>query len=486
LNIYIKGNEMFLKQIVVILLVGLSYNGNVLSQNDSLSRGKMLTQQKAIEDYDILYSSLINYHPAPFFYIKEADLATFYESQKGLITDSLSEIDFIFLCRKLITQIRCGHTQALPSEDWFKSIKGLKNQVPFDVKNIEGRLYISSTIDSTFDFHVNDELISVNTIPVQDIIDRLLVMETGDGFTQTFRNRIVEIRFRIYLLFLLGIPQDYLIEFRNSEGEVKQTTVQPTKEKINEIPKPGIPDNLKLVLKNSWSSFSFDSVANLGYLKITSFLEKKEYKKYHKQVFKYIKQHPNSKLILDLRENPGGDFRHGNRFLAYLSKEKVLLNFERPRKNRIENDYVKYSGWDKLVQFAFAVKPRKYKAEGQITETFVYRPKRNAYTGKLYVITNGITFSQAALVSSHLRENGAIFLGKETGGAEIGCNGMLTYKLVLPNSGIKVDIPAYHVKSNSTKGQLGYGVKPDYPIALTVDNTVDHTLLEVIKIVRNH
>lgn len=479
-----KENQMILKRIVFILLVGIVYNGSVLSQNTSFAKGKMFAKEKAIEDYQVLYSSLINYHPAPFFYINEGDLTKFYESQKASITDSLSEIDLLLLCRKLVSQIKCGHTQALPSDNWFKSIKGLKNQIPFEVKNIEGRLYISSTIDSTFDFHVNDELISVNTIPVQDIIDQLLAMETGDGFTQTFRNKIVEIRFRIYLLFLLGIPQDYLVGFRNSEGAIKQTTVQPTKEKIVEIAKPALPDNLKMIFENSWSSFSFDSVANLGYLKIKSFLEKKEYKKYYKRIFKYLKQHPNSKLILDLRDNPGGDFRHGNRFLTYLSSEKVLLNFERPRKDRTKNEYVKFNNWDKIVQFAFAIKPRKYKAEGQITETFTYRPKKNAFKGKVYVITNGITFSQAALVSSHLREHGALFFGQETGGAEIGCNGILTYKLDLPNSGIKVDIPAYHVKSNSTKGQFGSGVKPDFPIALTVDQTVDNTLMEVMRIVR--
>jgi C-terminal processing protease CtpA/Prc len=331
---------------------------------------------------------------------------------------------------------------------------------------------------------VNDELISVNTVPVKEVTDRLLAMETGDGFTQTFRNKIVEARFRIYLLFLLGIPQEYSIEFRNGNGDVKTTVVQPTKEKITQIPRPAIPDYFKLIVENSWSSFSFDPDANLGYLKITSFLDKKEYKKYYKHVFRFLKQHPNSKLILDLRDNPGGDFRHGNRFLTYLSNEKVLLNFERPRKDRMENEYVKFSDWDKVVKFAFAVKPRKYKAEGQITETFVYRPKKKAFTGKLNVITNGITFSQAALVSSHLREHGAVFFGQETGGAELGCNGILTYKFVLPNSGIMVDIPGYHVKSNSTKGDFGYGVKPDYLIALTLDNTIDHTLMEVMRIVK--
>lgn len=474
---------MNLKRIVVILLVGVVYCGNVFSQTPSFAKGKMLSKEKAVEDYGILYSSLVNYHPAPFFYVNESDFTTFYESQKASITDSLNELDLFFLCRKLVSQIRCGHTQAMPSDQWFESVRGLNNMVPFEVKNIEGRIYISNTVGDSLDFRINDELISVNHRPVGDIIDELLATETGDGFTQTFRNAIVEIRFGFYLLFLSGIPEEYVIEFRNSSGEIKETSVQPTSKRVDKLAKPALPGNFKTVLETSWSNFSFDADANLGYLKIVSFLEKKEYKKYYKQLFGFLKQHPDSKLILDLRENPGGDFRHGNRFLTYLSSEKVLLNFERPRKDLTENEFVKYSGWDKLVKFAFAIKPRKYKAEGQITETFTYRPKKNAFDGKLYVITSGITFSQAALVSSHLREHGAVFLGQETGGAEIGCNGILTYKLVLPHSGIKLDIPAYHVKSNSTKGEFGRGVKPDFPIALTTDHTVDNTLMEVLRIV---
>lgn len=477
---------MTLRQITLILLVIACYSGAVFSQNNSISQEKKLSKEKAIDDYDILYSSIINYHPVPFFYTKQADIAAFYNNQKALITDSCNEMDFVLMCRLLISQIRCGHTHALPSDNWFMTLKGLNSQIPFEVKNVEGRIYIANTVDDTFDFHINDEIISINSIHVKDIVKELLAMESGDGYTQMFRNVLVEKRFRIYLLFLFGIPENYVIEFKNNKGEIKQTTVPPTNKKILEDKQPDPPGNFKHIAEKSWSSFHFDSEANLGYLKITSFLEKHEYKKYYKQVFKYLKQHPNAKLILDLRDNPGGDFRHGNRFLTYLSTENVLLNFERPRKDKTKNQYIKFNNWDKLVRLAFAIKPRKYKADGQITETFVYKKKKRAFKGNLYVITSGLTFSQAALVSSHLHERGAVFFGQETGGAELGCNGILNYKLTLPNSGINVLIPAYHVIANSTKGDFGYGVKPDFPIALTVDNTVDNTLIKVIQMIKNH
>lgn len=77
------------------------------------------------------------------------------------------------------------------------------------------------------------------------------------------------------------------------------------------------------------------------------------------------------------------------------------------------------------------------------------------------------------------------FFGQETGGVEMGCNGILNYDLVLPNSKLTVTIPMYHVKSNSTKGQFGYGVKPIYPILPILDSSIDNTLEEVIKVIRN-
>lgn len=153
--------------------------------------------------------------------------------------------------------------------------------------------------------------------------------------------------------------------------------------------------------------------------------------------------------------------------------------------NYLENEYVKLSKWVKWTKVAFALKPSKHKVKGQTTETFTYKPSKYLFEGNVYVMTNGITFSQAALIAAQLKEYGAVFFGQETGGAENGCNGILKYELVLPNSEIAVTIPMYHVKSNSSKGEFGYGVKPDYAVQPVLNNTTDYTLEEVLKNINN-
>ena len=141
-----------------------------------VTNDKILTKQQAIEDFSILYSSLINYHPNPFLYVAESDFKAYFETQKSNIPDNLSELEFHYLSRQLISQIKCGHTFAKPSKEWYASVFGKNVQLPFSVKYFENRLFISNTIDENFQFNINDELLSINNVKVADIWQQMLLM----------------------------------------------------------------------------------------------------------------------------------------------------------------------------------------------------------------------------------------------------------------------------------------------------------------------
>lgn len=464
---------------ILILIQSIAF-----SQNAETPDRNILTKQQVTNDYNILYESLINFHPKPFAYITESDFKTFFENQKSYLPDTTNELEFHYLCRQLISQIKCGHTFARPSNDWYASLKDKNVQLPFDIKNIDGRLYFNNTIDEKFDFAVDDELLSINGMTVEEILHKMSLMQERDGFTLSFMNALIEKRFRTYLLFIMGIQKEYLIEYKTNSGEVKKVTVSPTNKKLNEINNSELPSNFTKILTNDWSNFYFDDANNLAYLKINHFSDRKEFKEYYKSVFKYLKEKPNSKLIIDIRDNPGGYFGNGNNFLTYLTPNKFELTFQEPKKKKPKNEHIGLNKWSKWTKVAFSLKPSKRKVEGQSTETFTYKPSENLFEGKVYVMTNGITFSQAALVAAQLKEYGAVFFGQETGGAEIGCNGILNYDLVLPNSKIAVTIPVYHVNSNSNKGEFGYGVKPNYLIQPILGNPRDYTLEEAMKIIK--
>jgi len=437
---------------------------------------KLLSKNQLIEDYEILYASLINYHPVPFLYTADAALQTYFLKQKASLPDSLSDLAFQGDVRKLIAQIKCGHTSAKPSEAWYKAVAGKAVLLPFDVKVLAGRLFIHNTLEGELNYSIGDEILAINKIPAADLLAEMEAIQERDGLTTALVAAMIEKRFRSYFLWLHGKPDGYELQFRTAAGEVKQTTLRAAGAKLKEVVKPTVPAGLVMIAENSWSQFRFDSAQQIGYLQIKSFTDRKSFKKYYKTVFKYLKQKPDARLIVDLRDNPGGYFLNGNRFLTYLSDEKFQFSFQRRDTAFTKNEYVTMDKWSKLTKVGFLAKPSKQTVKGQRRTTFSFKPSKHRFHGKVYVITNGITFSQAALVASHLKEQGAVFFGSETDGTESFTNAMLNHKLVLPNSGIEVYIPYYQAISNSTQGKFGYGIQPNYPVPPSLDRSTDNTL----------
>jgi hypothetical protein len=468
---------------IVLSIVLVLFGHSTYAQDSLQLNGRTLSKNQLIEDYDILYSTLVNYHAAPYLYINEDELKQYYLEQRESFPDSLTELEFNLIARDLIAKIKCGHTLGKPSDEWYASLKGKSILLPFIIKRIDDKIYFKSTTKDTFDFKVNDELLRLNNIPIKDILERMATNQNRDGHTLAFVNEKIVSTFRTYYLFLNGYQKEILVEYKTTNGEIKQSKVKSTNKRIKSVSKPNLPENLKEVFKNKWSDFAIDSTTSIAYLKIKTFTDRKEYKKYYKEVFKYLDQASVSHLIIDLRDNGGGYFMNGNKLLTYLTPEKFEHNMQKPKRIVEENEYTKMEKWTKLTNFAFLIKPRKYRSDEHKTITFSYKPSKYRFKGQVHVINNGNTFSQASLTTAHLKEYGAMMYGTETGGTENGTNCMIQYQLVLPNSKLSITVPHYRVISNSTKGESGYGVKADIELQPIANTDEDHILMEVLKAV---
>lgn len=460
--------------------------GTAHSQGVKLPNERVFSKSQMEEDLGILYSSLTNYHPVPFLYTPEAEFKAFYEAQKAALPDSLSEREFYLLARQMITLVKCGHTSGRIAPSWTKLTGGQPILLPFDIMLVDDKAYFKNTVEGDFSFGIRDELLRINEVPIQEILQQMALIQSRDGNTSSFVKAILTYRFRDYYFFLYGPQPEMRLEFRTQAGDIKTAKVAPTNKKMKEARQLVLPDNLSVVYKNTWSVFAIDSSSNVAYLKIKSFSDRKDHKKYYEQVFKRLQQLPNAQLVIDLRDNPGGYFKNGNRLLGYLTPNKFEFNFQRPKRKIEKNEFTKMGKWNKLTKAAFSVKPSKHRVKGQRTYTFTFKPRKPQYTGKAHVITNGITFSQASLAAAHLHQYGAVMYGSETGGTETNTNAMTQYELTLPHAGIKVTIPYYQVISNSTKGSFGNGVKPTHELKPGTDLTEDAILLDVMGLIKTN
>jgi len=155
------------------------------------------------------------------------------------------------------------------------------------------------------------------------------------------------------------------------------------------------------------------------------------------------------KLIIDLRDNGGGDDTNGALLYSYLTA-KPFPYYTSLNSNK-----------------------KEVKDHPNLT---IQQPKENNFKGKVEFLISGKSFSGAAEFSSIAKSNSrGLFIGEETGGGYYGNTSGSKITLILPNSKIRVNIPLYKYVMAVKKSQYkDRGIIPDYTIVPTIQDFIQH------------
>src|SRR5690606_9913924 len=169
--------------------------------------------------------------------------------------------------------------------------------------------------------------------------------------------------------------------------------------------------------KNHTRNFRFmEEDSTTAYMNLRSFTNG-PYRKFYKESFQKLDSAKTKHLILDLRDNGGGRIAEINYLYSYLSKtdyqflEPSEVNSRTPfltavMSNTTPNS-IKVLG---ALVSAFVVihnvlktKKKDDKMYYRFNYTKSKRPKPNHYTGDIYVLINGNSFSASSLIATHLQ-----------------------------------------------------------------------------------
>src|SRR5262249_17833046 len=99
------------------------------------------------------------------------------------------------------------------------------------------------------------------------------------------------------------------------------------------------------------------------------------------------------------------------------------------------------------------------------------QPSKPTFTGKVYILINGVSFSTTSefLSHAHARKR-ATFIGEESGGGYYGNTSGPGAVLTLPNTKLQAYVPlmTYYMAVRDYK-EASHGVVPDYPVKYTID-----------------
>ena len=420
------------------------------------------------EDLDYLKTVLEETHPGLLWYTTEAQWNRFFGDASAILKSIREERDFDKLISAIVAQIDCGHTRVLPAVTTEEFDKYYGKRLPFDVEFAEDGAIVRDLSCAGAVVPEALELVAIDEKTVREIAGELKNYLSSDGFNQTFKTHLLNRDFGNLFARYMDQPDKLKIAVRDSLGELYGCVVEPQlyRQIAQEVP-PGA------------FQFWLEEQHDLAVMKITSFADdpsRGSFSGFLSEAFGQVAEREVGNLVVDLRGNPGGNDEYGallysyltDRPFRYLDQLSVRTNdpdhlgkllYDSIPLPRIVPEFI-----ENVIPADSALLYREHPNLGSL------QPQANAFSGKVYFLIDGGTFSTAAEFCAIARSNHrGIFIGRETGGGYHGNCSFGTPVAILPNTGMRIQIPLaryhLHVEPAALKGR---GVMPDREVAYAV------------------
>ncbi|MBN9386370.1 MAG: hypothetical protein J0H74_36770 [Chitinophagaceae bacterium] len=435
-------------------------------------------------DLAVLWSAVKELHPGYGLYCPTDSIERSYNELSSSLKDSMYEGEFINRIYPFLCNLGCGHTQLKHSVSYQPPTGVKTSHLPFEVLVRHHRAWV--TTRKTTQLATGDEIISINDAPASAIIQKGFSLYCGDGHVESFK----ELYLSEYdgfddacgMLYKWSAP--YRVVVRTNRGVLK-TVVLGTAE-VSPV------DNAVYIDKYAnWVKAKADGDLALYFAKDNTALFEVKGLEYadtiaYGEFFDQIAKKGSKNLILDIRHNGGGDIRIVTRLLSYLADApfSIIKDLRSRLPDPSVNGQTAFFDPERTESFKGSCIPGRkidnwWHMDVMPSIGHPYGPNPMAssgrFTGNLFVLIDGATFSSTALFTVALKaqRKKVVFIGRETAGTEEGCNGFTIQHLTLPKSGIVVDFPWLRVISMADSPTGGRGFMPEYPVDYTPEDIVN-------------
>ncbi len=450
--------------------------------------GPLISVTELHEDLDMLKYQLETVHAALYTYTSKEKMDEAFSRIKEQLNRPMSDIEFYRLVAPIQHKIKNGHSMIIPSLRWDEVKDKELPLFPFDVYWADEKLFVLRNLSNDESIKPGSLIKSINGELAIDIFNQLIDHWTSDGHNRTFPAFQISSDFANFYPNIKGTPSEFEIELEESDGTSRNMKVQALlNEKLNAIALSRYSlKRLPWYMDEDDTAISLKIINGTAILKVPTFdgaskgEDGKKYSKFYEAAFQKIQTAEVKNFILDLRDNGGGDPKPQLALLSHLINEPIVLYKKiYATTNQIPNIEL-YDGVGSSLNKRLGKFLKKEGAIYTINEVAKKRfgvtwqptePAANVYTEKLYVLTNGRSFSATGEVAGMLKSyrKDAIFIGEETGGNPTQNTSGVMIMMSLPHSKIRVMQSLICFETNVNFENDGYGAKPDYPIKNTIE-----------------
>lgn len=473
-----------------VLLAGLSLS----AQAQQPAAARQYTPAQLRHDLEVLHQTVRAGHLGARTYHAAAYLDSCAAAVAAQLTRPLTEREFRVLLRPYVAGLGCGHTVLLPSEATLAAAKATASFVlPVQLAPVDGRLVVVATPGLRPGLlQPGDEVLTLNERPAAAVLQGMLRQIPADGHNRTHALHAVRRATYLYHAHAFGLPEAYTMQTRATDGTTRllrlsaaDVDTAQASQYYQALRQPTAGGLLQGAGGNTLRLLPQDSA--VAVLDINTFSGHQ--KAFYKSAFRELRRRPVRALVLDLRDNGGGQVFGGNALLRYLLPGPFQFVFETGPEQRRVRRQLEMGFWERITPGLMSTNPLQTWRRGRHQFIFRFRPRHQLrYAGPLYVLTNGGTFSMASYVAAYLKHRaGATVVGEETGGGEAGSNAMLSGWLRLPETRQRVHFPVYRIVHQVATGpDAGRGVLPTVPVTYSATDLVqghDRDLTTVLELI---
>lgn len=265
-----------------------------------------ISTEKTIEDIDYMIKTIEEVHYNPYFMVPKEQFDQSKEELLGAFNqDSIPLKIFIATGMKLVSQLSGGHTMM----DW-QNRNLMPELMPYKFIPFTGQL-----VNNNQDFEITKSTIldlekgmyvdSINGISMMDLYKECM---TYFGGIESFKNVNAEKALPLFLFFTDKIEAPYRIKLKGVKDDLETLGID-----VSEI-------NNLMTENEPKANYTFEIIKdNIGLISYNSCQDYDAFDAFLKETFASLKAKDITKLIIDIRENGGGDSSLNDLLLSYIT-----------------------------------------------------------------------------------------------------------------------------------------------------------------------
>lgn len=452
-------------------------------------------------EFDELYLRLQADHFNLYVHRPKAEYDALYRHMRASFTRPLNLIQMQKQFQRFVAFGKVAHARI----DALQANYGVYRQnggkaLPLALRIVDGIAYVAQNNSGVASIAAGDVILSLNGTPMKQILNNLGTQVSADN--DYLLHTLLELYFPALLWQQDGVQDHYVMSFQHGTGQAFELTV-PTRSRAEMLTAMALqPKQLELDWDQREAHVMADDVAYLrpgpfynNDANATDIWDNSAFKTFLDKSFQDFQQAGVKKLIIDLRDNPGGDNSFSDCLLSWFANKP--FHFASDFQIRVSPDTTA-SNRARLTQTA----ANESHSGNDISKEFdeLYQHSKNgeivhykipmmaarsdkSFQGSVFILINRRSYSNNVMVAAMAQDYGfAKIIGEET--SDLASTYGAMEQFTLKRSGIVVGYPKAHIIRPNGKTE-SRGVIPDIKIKTPIIETPDDPVLqEVVKRVK--